>query len=126
MLDEPIDGYERENWMAWDFEMHDSPMARAYSYLRDLPLDDGKSRGDFDLGSLSFVEGDRPGSNLTYVGSPDVRVLAMVLANPGMALPLPFARPLKNSFLASAKDTLCSASTVFLKLSRKRLPISAP
>jgi hypothetical protein len=76
MLDEPIDNYERENWMEWDFEMHDSPMARAYSYLRDLPLDDGKSPGDFDLGSLSFIEGDRPGSNLTYVAADSLAAVA--------------------------------------------------
>jgi hypothetical protein len=76
MLDEPIDNYERENWMEWDFEMHDSPMARAYSYLRDLPLDDGRSRGDFDLGSLSFIEGDRPGSNLTYVEADSLAAVA--------------------------------------------------
>jgi hypothetical protein len=51
-------------------------MARAYSYLRDLPLDDGKSRGDFDLGSLSFIEGDRPGSNLTYVEADSLAAVA--------------------------------------------------
>ena len=76
MLDQPIDGYERSNWMDWDFEMHDSPMARAYSYLLDLPLDDGKSPGDFDLGSLSFIEGDRPGSNLTYVEADSLAAVA--------------------------------------------------
>jgi hypothetical protein len=76
MLDEPIDGYERDYWMEWDFEMHDSPMARAYRYLRDLPLDDGKSPGDFDLGSLSFIEGDRPGSNLTYVEADSLAAVA--------------------------------------------------
>lgn len=76
MLDEPIDNYERENWMEWDFEMHDSPMARAFSYLQDLPLDDGRSRGDFDLGSLSFIEGDHPGSNLTYVAADSLAAVA--------------------------------------------------
>ena len=76
MLDDPIDGYERSHWMDWDFEMHDSPMARAYSYLLDLPLDDGKAPGDFDLGSLSFIEGDRPGSNLTYVEADSLAAIA--------------------------------------------------
>jgi hypothetical protein len=66
-LDEPIDGYERSHWMDWDFEMHDSPMAGAFHYLRDLPLDDDSDTDGFHLGSLSFIEGDRPGSNLTYV-----------------------------------------------------------
>jgi hypothetical protein len=62
--------------MDWDFEVHDSPMAMAYSYLLDLPLDDGKSPGDFDLGSLSFIEGDRPGSNLTYVEADSLPAIA--------------------------------------------------
>ena len=67
MLDEPIDGYERDHWMEWDFELHESPMAAAYRFLEDLPLADGRETSGFDFGSLSFIEGDRPGSNLTYV-----------------------------------------------------------
>lgn len=42
-------------------------MARAHRYLNDLPLDDDRETSGFDFGSLSFIEGDRPGSNLTYV-----------------------------------------------------------
>ena len=76
MLDEPIDDHERENWMEWDFEMRESPTALAYKYLLKLPLDDGKSRGDFDLGSLSFIEGDCPGSNLTYVAADSLAAVA--------------------------------------------------
>lgn len=76
MLDDPIEGYERRHWMDWDFEMYDSPMVRAYSYLLDLPLNDGKTPGDFDLGSLSFIEGDRPGSNLTYVEADSLAAIA--------------------------------------------------
>ena len=41
--------------------------ALAFHYLLDLPLDDDRECSGFDLGSLSFIEGDRPGSNLTYV-----------------------------------------------------------
>jgi hypothetical protein len=67
MLDEPIEGYERDHWMEWDFEMREGTLPQAYRYLLDLPLDDGKPSNGFDLGSLSFIEGDRPGSNLTYV-----------------------------------------------------------
>jgi hypothetical protein len=69
-LDEQIDGYERDHWMEWDFERRDSPMARAFHYLNRLPLDGGSGGNDgrgFQLGDLRFVEGDRPGSNLTYI-----------------------------------------------------------
>jgi hypothetical protein len=75
-LDEPIDGYERSYWMDWDFETSDGTLPRAFHYLADLPLDDGSSGDGFDLGSLSFVEGDRPGSNLTYVEAESLAVVA--------------------------------------------------
>jgi hypothetical protein len=57
--------------MEWDFEMRESPMALAYHYLNDLPLcpETIEHAGD-PLGELDFIEGDRPGSNLTYVRSP--------------------------------------------------------
>jgi hypothetical protein len=66
-LDQPISDGEMSHWLDWDFEMRDSPMARAYRYLDDLPLADDREKSGFDFGSLSFIEGDRPGSNLTYV-----------------------------------------------------------
>jgi len=75
-LDDAIGGYERDYWMEWDFEMHDSPMAQAFHYLQDLPLDGGGEGGGFQLGDLGFVEGDRPGSNLTYVEAADLATLA--------------------------------------------------
>lgn len=75
-LDEPINGYERDHWMEWDFEIRESPMAGAYHYLSDLPLDDGRESSGFDLGSLSFIEGDRPGSNLTYVEADSLSAIA--------------------------------------------------
>ena len=76
MLDEPIDGYERDYWMEWDFEIRDGTLPQAYHYLLDLPLDDGRERGNFDLGSLSFIEGDHPGSNLTYVAADSLAAVA--------------------------------------------------
>src|SRR6185295_16866621 len=63
-LDAPITGFELENWMDYDYEHKESPMARAFHYLGDLPLDGGSDRSGLELGDLSFVEGDRPGSNL--------------------------------------------------------------
>jgi hypothetical protein len=75
-LDDAIDGGERDNWLEWDFELRDSPMAQAFHYLRDLPLDRGGNGGGFQLGDLGFVEGDRPGSNLTYVEAADLATLA--------------------------------------------------
>jgi hypothetical protein len=75
-LDEAIDGSERNNWLEWDFELRDSPMAQAFHYLQDLPLDGGGEGGGFQLGDLGFVEGDRPGSNLTYVEAADLATLA--------------------------------------------------
>lgn len=75
-LDDPIDDYERSYWMEWDFEMHDGTLPGAYHYLAELPLDDGSDSDGFDLGSLSFIEGDRPGSNLTYVEADGLAVVA--------------------------------------------------
>jgi hypothetical protein len=77
-LSEPIDGGERDHWMDWDFESRQSPMAQAYHYLSALPLDtlDGASGAGPDLGDLSFIEGDRPGSNLTYCTADSLEALA--------------------------------------------------
>ena len=59
-----------------DFQIRDSPMAAAYHYLSDLPLDDDRDTDGFHLGSLSFIEGDRPGSNLTYVEADGLAAIA--------------------------------------------------
>ena len=75
-LDAPIDGSELGHWEDWDLEMREGTLPQAYHYLLDLPLDDGNSPGDFDLGSLSFIEGDRPGSNLTYVEADSLAAIA--------------------------------------------------
>jgi len=76
-LDEQIDGWALDQWMEWDYSLRDGPEARAYRYLEDLPLDDGKERGaGTRLGDLRFIEGDRPGSNFTYVEAPDHATLA--------------------------------------------------
>jgi hypothetical protein len=57
--------------------MHAGPAARAFHHLSELPLDDGSRLvGGQALGKLRFIEGDRPGSNLTYVEAPDLATLA--------------------------------------------------
>jgi hypothetical protein len=71
-----INGAAFEHW-DWRQETHEGPSARAFHLLRDLPLDDGRRLKNGDpLGELSFIEGDRPGSNLTYVEAPDLATLA--------------------------------------------------
>lgn len=76
-LDEEICGGTLHEWYDWDVALQDGPEAQAYHYLDNLPLDDGKESGDGDpLGRLSFVEGDRPGSNFTYVEAPDLATVA--------------------------------------------------
>jgi len=77
VLGEEISGGIFHEWLEWDYSLRDGPEAQAYRYLEELPLSDGKKSGDGDsLGSLSFIEGDRPGSNFTYVEAPDLATLA--------------------------------------------------
>lgn len=75
--DETIDGGALATWMDWDYELQASSTATAYHYLNALPLCPGRRvEGSDPLGSLSFIEGDRPGSNFTYVEAPDLSTLA--------------------------------------------------
>ncbi len=75
-LDDPIDDSERASWDEWEGEMSEGTLPQAFHYLSELPLDDGKSPNGIDLGSLSFIEGDRPGSNLTYVEADSLAAIA--------------------------------------------------
>lgn len=76
-LDEPI-----PEWVADYYEdevslIYPSPRALAYSILSELPLCDSPKRFKGDsLGRLSFIEGDRPGSNSTYVSAPNLATIA--------------------------------------------------
>jgi hypothetical protein len=73
---EEIDGIALDKWEN-EQEMHSGPAARAFYHLSELPLDDGSRLvGGQALGKLRFIEGDRPGSNLTYVEAPDLATLA--------------------------------------------------
>jgi hypothetical protein len=74
--DDEIDGWALENW-EFRQEIYEGPMASAYRRLDELPLDDDRGLGEGNpLGELRFIEGDRPGSNLTYVEAPDLATLA--------------------------------------------------
>jgi hypothetical protein len=74
--DEEIDGVALERYETHQ-ELIEGPAASAFHYLRDVPLDDGRKVGEGNpLGELRFIEGDRPGSNLTYVEAPDLASLA--------------------------------------------------
>ena len=74
--DQEIDGVALEKWQTHE-ELVEGPAASAFHYLRDLPLDDDRGLGGSSpLGELSFIQGDRPGSNLTYVEAPDLASLA--------------------------------------------------
>lgn len=65
-----------EKWK-WQLEITDGPSARAFNNLSDLPLDDAhEERSGQRLGLLRFIEGDRPGSNLTFVEAPDLATVA--------------------------------------------------
>ena len=76
-VNSPINGWALDHYLEWDYELRESPMALAYSYLYNLPLGDSPKGFPGDpLGRLSFIEGDRPGSNLTYVRAPDFATLA--------------------------------------------------
>ena len=73
---EEIDGVALERWEHHQ-ELFEGPSASAFRYLEELPLDDDRGLGEGNaLGELRFIEGDRPGSNLTYVEAPDLASLA--------------------------------------------------
>ena len=72
-----ISGSAKQYYLDWDYELKESPTALAYNYLEELPLcDPDKQFSGEPLGELSFIEGDRPGSNLTCVDAPDYATLA--------------------------------------------------
>ena len=75
-LDTPITDGELAYWMEWDYPMTESTQARAYASLVNLPLDDGERCGEEQLGSISFVEGDSPGSNEHYVIADSLAAIA--------------------------------------------------
>ncbi|MEI8284240.1 MAG: hypothetical protein WCG52_04530 [bacterium] len=76
-LNEPIDGATLDFYMEWDFELRESPMALAFHYLNDVHLcPETIRRTGEPLGRLRFIEGDHPGSNLTYVQAPDLATIA--------------------------------------------------
>lgn len=77
-LDEPIDGWARSSWLDLEYEIYDGPMALGFHYFMGLDLSDGQSEDGEQLGEIAFVEGDRPGSNLTYCETYGVGSLAAI------------------------------------------------
>lgn len=75
-LDAEIGGCAREYWDDLQ-DTNDGTAAQAYHALVKLDLDDGCGRrGDRPFARINLVQGDRPGSNLTYVEAPDLVALA--------------------------------------------------
>jgi hypothetical protein len=75
--DKPITGYALYHYLETDYVMSYSPKALAYSYLSNIGLCDSDKRFKGDpLGRLDFIEGDAPGSNLTYVVASDLATIA--------------------------------------------------
>jgi hypothetical protein len=75
-LDGLIDDRERDYWMEWDMELREGTLPKAFHYLFELPLINAESSNGLSLGQLDFIQGDRPGSNLTYVRAEDHATLA--------------------------------------------------
>ncbi len=67
-LDEEIDGssYAASEWMD-QYHMNESPEAIAFHFIVDLAID--------DVPGVTPIEGDRPGSNLTFVKIKDSKAL---------------------------------------------------
>lgn len=74
-LDQPIDpdGSEAMNWFENEFESRESPMAVAFHQLTEL-------RARESVPKLEFIDGDRPGSNLTLVRAPDKETVEQLVA----------------------------------------------
>tara|TARA_R110002096_G_scaffold233047_7_gene423021 strand:+ start:1624 stop:2232 length:609 start_codon:yes stop_codon:yes gene_type:complete len=75
-IDEPIEGGAFENWLEWDYALRESPEARGFHYMEELELACDEEEEGNTLGELAFIQGDRPGSNLTYVEAADLATLA--------------------------------------------------
>lgn len=75
-MNDVIDGGELDHWVEWDMAMREGTQPKAFHYLSGLPLINSKSGSGLSLGQLDFIEGDRPGSNLTYVHAEDRTTLA--------------------------------------------------
>lgn len=74
-LSAPIQDGEIQHWMDWDYELREGTMPKAFYYLAQLPLINGTGRSGLCIGDLSFIEGDRPGSNLCYCTADDLQSL---------------------------------------------------
>ena len=73
-LDDALPEGLLENYIEWEFVMHDSPTAQAFSYLSGLELANRQGCGD-PLGVLHFQEGTCPGNNTCLVTATSVATL---------------------------------------------------
>ena len=73
-LDAKLPPELQQNYLDWEYTMHEAPTALAYSYLERLNLADRRARGD-GLGVLEFVEGPMPGNNARLVSTRSVELL---------------------------------------------------
>ncbi len=63
-----------QNYLHWEYALHDDPAAQAYHYLSGISLANRRLQGD-PLGSLDFVQGPYPGNNSTFVTTSEVETL---------------------------------------------------
>ena len=63
-----------QNYLEWEYTMHDAPTALAYSYLSGLQLANRQGRGE-PLGELEFTEGPCPGNNACLVSTKRIETL---------------------------------------------------
>ncbi len=64
----------QQNYLDWEYTMHDAPTALAYHYLLGFSLADREASGE-GLGSLEFVQGPAPGNNASLVSASCVETL---------------------------------------------------
>jgi hypothetical protein len=73
-LDDALPEGLLENYLEWEFVMHDSQTAKAFHYLSSLRLANRNARGE-PLGALEFVEGACPGNNSCLVTTRRIETL---------------------------------------------------
>jgi hypothetical protein len=86
-LDEPLSIWssDYDDWMDWYYDCIESPAAQFYLFIEPL---------QHEIKELHCIEGDRPGSNLTYCyvsNEKDLATLISILEEKGYAVDLRWA-----------------------------------